>query len=733
MNGRKRFTVAGCVKSVKRGMTAAALVIIMVGASAVGAQAASSVWTAVSSPNATLSGGQIESVSCSSPGACTAVGTNLNASGLNVTLAERWNGASWQRQATPNPPGNTAPSVAPSLLGVSCPTAGFCAAVGEYQSGPTQVSMAETWNGLQWTWQPFPVPDDSSGAELTAVSCTSPSFCEAVGTYLDDNAGLNVTLAATWNGTAWSLQTTQNPDPNDFDSEQFNTVSCTSPTFCEAWAGGYAGSGITLAEQWDGSSWQTQTVPSDNATVNSVSCASATFCEAVGSGPAYTWDGSAWTAQSIPDPAGTGNLSGVSCSSRSFCEAVGEYNDSPDIVTVAARWNGSAWTAQTTPNPAQSTFAHLNAVSCAAARSCEAGGYFEVQVTSNDPKALAEAWDGTAWQLQHAAAPGGATYNTLSGISCVSASFCEAVGTHYDSAGNEVNLAETWNGQSWKIQSTPNPTSQSGGVGNSLLNVSCVSPQFCEAVGAGGAVGATTEMWNGTSWTVQERPGPSDVDTQLVSCTSTSFCLSSDGFGNVDIWDGTSWSAGPAVAGFSNVTSISCLSGDFCEAVGEGPSGQNAAVWNGTSWTDQATPGSAAFNSVSCTTATSCEAVGQDFENGQVVTLAESWDGSAWAVQSTPNPSATQGSQLSSVSCTSATSCTAVGSYQSSDVGNFGAYQTLVEVWDGTAWTIASSPNPSTAQDMLEGVSCGSSQLCTAVGHSSDPGGVTATLIETGD
>jgi hypothetical protein len=57
MNGRKRFTVAGCVKSVKRGMTAAALVIIMVGASAVGAQAASSVWTAVSSPNATLSGG----------------------------------------------------------------------------------------------------------------------------------------------------------------------------------------------------------------------------------------------------------------------------------------------------------------------------------------------------------------------------------------------------------------------------------------------------------------------------------------------------------------------------------------------------------------------------------------------------------------------------------------------------------------------------------------------------
>jgi len=539
-----------------------------------------------------------------------------------------------------------------------------------------------------------------------------------------------MTLAATWNGTSWSLQTTQNPDPNDFDSEQFNTVSCATPTFCEAWADGYAGSGITLAEQWDGSSWQTQTVPSDDATVNSVSCASARFCEAVGSGPAYTWDGSAWTAQSIPDPAGTANLSGVSCSSRSFCEAVGEYNDNPNIVTVAARWNGSAWTAQTTPNPADSTFAHLNAVSCTSARSCETGGYFEVEVTSNDPKALAETWDGTAWQLQHAVAPRGATYNTLNGISCVSASFCEAVGTHYDSAGNEVNLAETWNGQSWKIQSTPNATGQSGGTGNSLINVSCVSAQFCEAVGVGGA---TAEMWNGTSWTIQERPGVSDVETQLVSCTSTSFCLSADGFADVDIWDGTSWSAGPAVAGLSNVTSISCLSADFCEAVGEGTSDQDAAVWNGTSWADQATPGSGAFNSVSCTTATSCEAVGQDFENDQVVTLAESWDGSAWAIQSTPDPSATQGSQLNSVSCTSATSCTAVGSYQSSDVSNFGAYQTLVEVWDGTAWTIATSPNPSTTHDILEGVSCGTSQTCTAVGQAPDPGGVTATLIETGD
>ena len=695
---------------------AAALAMTMVVAGAGGAQAAGAAWTVVRSPNATLYGGTIHAVSCYAYKACTAVGTNLNTSGINVTLAERWDGTSWQRQATPNPSGNTSPSVAPDLLGVSCPAAGFCAAVGTYQSPiASQVSIAETWNGSTWTWQPFPVPADSSGAELTGVSCTSPSFCEAVGSYFDNTTGTNVTLAATWNGTSWSLQ--QTPNPGGFNFEQFNTVSCASPAFCEAWASGNAGNpGVTIAEQWNGSAWQLQTVPSD-ATVNSVSCASAAFCEAVGSGPAYTWNGSAWTAQTIPAPAGTGTVGSVSCASPTFCEAVGEYNN-VNVVGVAAGWNGSAWSVQTTPDPAKATFTNLNAVSCVSPSSCKAGGYFEVQVTANDPKALAETWNGKAWQLQHAVAPPGATYNVLSGVSCVSASFCEAAGAHFDSAGNQVSLMEMWNGQSWHVQASP----------QGAISVSCVSAQFCEAVGAG----PVAEIWNGTSWQVQTRPGAADVTPPSVSCATAGFCMSADGFDHIDIWDGSSWSAGPAVPGFSVVTSLSCLSASFCEVVGQGPSGQNAAAWNGTSWTDQTLPSSLA--AVSCTTPSSCEAVGQiPDQSGQLSTLAESWNGSAWTVQPTPNPSATQGSTLSAVSCTSSTACTAVGQYQSSNLTSFGALQTLVEVWDGTTWSLRSTPNPSPSHDLLSAVSCGASQLCTAVGQALDAGGVESSLIETGD
>jgi hypothetical protein len=110
------------------------------------------------------------------------------------------------------------------------------------------------------------------------------------GGYSDPDTGLNDTFAATWNGTSWSLQSTVNPDPNDFDSEQFSTVSCSSPKFCVAWAGYGANSAEALAEQWNGSAWQLQTVPSSNAAVNSVSCTSASVCEAVGLGSAYGWD-----------------------------------------------------------------------------------------------------------------------------------------------------------------------------------------------------------------------------------------------------------------------------------------------------------------------------------------------------------------------------------------------------------------------------------------------------------
>jgi hypothetical protein len=716
------------------GILAAALSTLMIFAGTAYALGAGTTWTVQQSPNANRPGGQLESVSCSSPSACTAVGDHLDTSGITLTLAERWNGSAWQQQPTPTLAADTTPSVAPELFGVSCPASHFCEAVGDYQQPFASVSLAETWNGWRWKRQPFPVPANSDGAGLTQVSCTWAKFCEAVGSYFDESDGQTTPLAAEWNGTSWTIQST----PSLTTTAAFTAVSCNSPKSCEAWGGGNAGNpGPEIAEHWNGTSWRLQTVPSNAATVASVSCVSATFCEAVGQGAAYIWNGSQWSAQTLPSSVSSGGLNGVSCSSAAFCETVGLANVDGNDVGVAAVWNGSGWTAQTTPNPAGDTYVTLNAVSCASASSCEAAGEDQVVVTANDPRALAEAWDGSSWALQHAAAPGGATENGLSDVSCVSASFCVAVGTHQDSDGGEANLAEIWNGTSWLLTATPNVAAQSGTTAyNELSGVSCVSASFCEAVGTG-PKGADAAQWNGTSWTLQSRTGP-DVQPEEVSCAAVDFCMAAVGSANVEIWNGSSWSAASTVTGFSDVVSVSCLSASFCEVAGDGPSGENAAAWNGTSWTAQATPGpvSDSFSSVSCTAADSCEAVGQmlNTENDENAPLAAAWNGSTWTIQSAPDPVTTQSSSLAAVSCSSASSCTAVGQYASPTPPNFGQLQTLAEVWNGTAWTIATTPDPSsTAQNLLSGVSCGASQACTAVGQYSDPGDIPATLIEAGD
>jgi hypothetical protein len=79
---------------------------------------------------------------------------------------------------------------------------------------------------------------------------------------------------------------------------------------------------------------------------------------------------------------------------------------------------------------------------------------------------------------------------------------------------------------------------------------------------------------------------------------------------------------------------------------------------------------------VSCATVTNCVAVGSSTNSsGASVTLAEQWNGSSWSVQTTPNPSAALDSYLSSVSCAAATSCTAVGQY----LNQSGATLNLVE------------------------------------------------------
>jgi len=124
------------------------------------------------------------------------------------------------------------------------------------------------------------------------------------------------------------------------------------------------------------------------------------------------------------------------------------------------------------------------------------------------------------------------------------------------------------------------------------------------------------------------------------------------------------------------------------------------------------------LTSVSCTSATACTAVGYHHTH---LTLAERWNGKKWTIQPTPNPA--NDSYLTDVSCTSPTACTAVGYYgggnegvdcQAGDAQCWG----VAESWDGKRWAIQPTPIPAGAKGVyLLGVSCTSSKACTAVGY----------------
>ena len=135
-------------------------------------------WTIVASPSSPDSSSlsRLGSVSCTGPSDCTSVGYSLGIGSKSIAvnpLAEHWNGTAWTITASSN-----LTSTQTLLLGVSCPTADNCTAVGESATG---TALVEQWNGTSWATVPTTDPPGVTSAELTGVSCPNAASCYAVG------------------------------------------------------------------------------------------------------------------------------------------------------------------------------------------------------------------------------------------------------------------------------------------------------------------------------------------------------------------------------------------------------------------------------------------------------------------------------------------------------------------------------------------------------------------------
>jgi hypothetical protein len=236
-------------------------------------------------------------------------------------------------------------------------------------------------------------------------------------------------------------------------------------------------------------------------------------------------------------------------------------------------------------------------------------------------------------------------------------------------------IIEQWSGGKWHLQ-------KFGHGGTSLNGVSCVSSSFCVAVGAAGSdKPAIVDSWNGSVWSVESRIKPhgySEAQLSGVSCISSTRCVAvgiatdseNDNHLFAVTWNGSVWTpsvlAYPPSTDQGGLVSVSCPSTSGCMAVGwtNGSAGKEAMAeqWNGSIWTFEALPkggisGSATAYSVSCTLTTACEAVGVNVD-----TWAANWNGSSWSLDETvdqPGVAISYG-----VSCTKPGGCSAVGVWE---------------------------------------------------------------------
>ncbi len=474
-------------------------------------------------------GNALYGVSCRSARQCVAVGNYSASNGSVGPLAEAWNGRKWSVQRTPAPAG----AQDTYLFAAACPSASVCLAVGYTAAGDTTRTLAEQWNGRTWSIKPAPPPAGSVQSELSGISCRSARACVAVGS--DTAAVVTRTLAQTWTGSAWSV--TPTPGLAEVQASELSAVSCTAPDHCVA-VGYYTDASGTgpLTELWNGKAWSIVVAPSPSGTasLSAVSCVAADNCVAVGSSfngtgtvaLAEAWNGKAWSIVPTPKVTGaqTAILSAVSCPASGHCTAVGYYTTSAATDTLAETLNGQAWSISKTPNPAGSSNTTLSAVSCPAVNTCVAiGGY----IAASSQPAIAETWNGSAWAIEAVPSPAIAAGTFLQGLSCRSAADCTAVGSYFNGTGN-VTLAEGWNGTAWSIQSTPAPA---GGPSYTTLNaVSCPGSADCVAIGFSTGATTTTTLaaaWNGHSWAIQPTPNPSGAQQSYlygVSCPQPGSC-----------------------------------------------------------------------------------------------------------------------------------------------------------------------------------------------------------------
>jgi hypothetical protein len=343
--------------------------------------------------------GAIGTVSCASPGNCSAGGTYVDQSGFSYpSVADEQRGV-WGHPAKVE--GLPTPRYSVTLAGtvsVSCASPGNCSAGGLYGVGYN--SAAFVVSEKQGRWGPaeritgLPDLDASGTAEIESVSCGSPGNCGAGGFY--DTSTTQQAFVITERHGIWGAA-----EPvaglaqlNTGGHAAIDSVSCASARNCVA--GGY---------------YSTETSSQDFVVTQKHG----------------TWG----TARHLPTPVNGGGsaIDAVSCARPGTCTVAGYYyNDTSSGLFVVSEKQGTWAAAEPVPGPAwlNSALAGINSLSCASPGNCSATGSYGLYWKEPQPFVVTEEHGSWGQAQTVPGAPG--EIASLASVSCAAPGDCSAVG-----------------------------------------------------------------------------------------------------------------------------------------------------------------------------------------------------------------------------------------------------------------------------------------------------------------
>jgi hypothetical protein len=314
--------------------------------------------------------------------------------------------------------------------------------------------------------------------------------------------------------------------------------------------------------------------------------------------------------------------------------------------------------------------------------------------TMTDP--LTMHWNGSAWSedvLTIAKGKPGNPPGDFNAVAAVSASDIWAIGW---TAGQP--LAEHWDGRAWTVVPTPSAGPPHSGASVDLQGAAAASARDIWAVGGTNDNQTWIIHWDGTAWSRVPSPNPPGGQNARLTAVAAASADDAWAVGSysgpndspktpwsplIEHWDGTAWSVVPSAAipdaAFPVLTGVAVTSPTDAWAVGVYGL---IAHWDGRAWTTEPNPDNAIGGTLGGVAALSRDdawAVGTGaFCPGRgLTTLIEHWDGRAWTV--VPSPAA---GVLTAVTATSPDSAWAVGSVLPGGGGT-----AVIEHWDGKTWT----------------------------------------------